>query len=69
VKIRRFENNIGVTYVVETAKELDDLLETWKKEFREINKVDRNIELHGRDKSYERYCQGLEDLKSKFSEG
>jgi hypothetical protein len=60
IKINRFENSNMVRYVCKDVKELKNLVDIWKKEFRDQNKIGI------RDKSYERYCEDLDSLVKKY---
>lgn len=70
MKVKRFENGQNlVEYTFNSINELTKKVDQWKKEFRDINQTDRTIKIIGRDKSYERYCEELDDLVSKYVEG
>ncbi len=62
--IKRYENGCTVTYKFISLEDLKDKTEEWKAEFRRTNKTDKIIKMFGRDKSYERYCNELDELIS-----
>ena len=69
MKIARFEKDQLVTYSFSSLEDLNDKIEQWQKEFREKNKTEKVIKLFGRDKTYEKYCEELDDLINQYTEG
>ncbi len=62
MKIKRLEDDIFVTYECKTKKELEDLIDMWKKKYRKENDTDKVIFHCGKDIAYERYCKELDEL-------
>lgn len=65
MKVKRFEGDSLITYSFHCLEDLKNKIEEWKREFHEINRVDG----FRKDKSYERYCEELDDLINQYAEG
>ncbi len=72
MKYKRCEivNNDPVlaTYEFKTVEEGKILFDKFKQEFRERNGIDKIISMGGIDKSYDEFCETLDDTLKEFAE-
>jgi hypothetical protein len=67
MKIKRFKNGTGIQeFTYHTRAELVSILDEWKKEFMDLNQVDKTILLFGMDRSYDRFCAECDDYLKDF---